>query len=187
MKSLFLAAALAVIVSGVAFGQAAADSTAPAPPRWLWTANLPGGTVKVRIQQVTSVGFSRYTVEGGFRVTELVIDTTGNNSIRIYAIEHIVQAAGGNTAPQTAIGILQDKVQEAANHAASVMGGSEVVDDMTSTMVFKKYPEATHAHTIEYRVATPKEVYDIYRSADSAWESGQGGTYTTATGPLVIQ
>ncbi len=184
MKSLFIVVALAVSVSA---GAVAQDSAAPAPPKWLWIANLPGGTVKVRTQQVTSVSFSRYTVEGGFRVTELVIDTTGNNSIRIYAIEHAIQAAGGNTAPQTAIGALQDKVQEAANHAASVVGGADTVSDMASTMVIKKYPEATHAHTIEYRVATPKEVYDIYRSADSAWESGQGGTYTTATGPLVIQ
>lgn len=112
-------------------------------------------------------------------MTELVVDTYGNNSIRIYAVENGVEASSPNGMAKTAVGALQDKVEAAANHAAAAVGGGDTLSDLTSTMVMKKYPEATHAHTVEYRVSKPKEVYDIYRSADSAWESGQGGTYTT--------
>ncbi|HEY8966097.1 MAG TPA: hypothetical protein VIM58_06620 [Candidatus Methylacidiphilales bacterium] len=163
----------------------AQDTATPTQAKWLWAGNFPGGTVKVRLQQILSVSTSRYTVEGGFRVTELVIDTTGNNSIRIYAVESPLDAAGPSGMVKTGIGALQDKVQAAADHAAAVTGGGSALSDLTSTTVMKKYPEATHAHTIEYRLPTVKEVADVYRSIDSAWETGQGGTYNSSAGTSI--
>ena len=183
---LLLVAALAMILPQSASAQNATVGATPPAPSWLWTGNFQQGTVKVHMQRITSVSFSRYTVEGGFRVTELVIDTYGNNSIRIYAVENAVEAAGTGVG-QTAIGALQDKVQTAANHAASVVGGGDALSDLNSTMVMKKYPEATHAHTVEYRLPKPKDVYDAYQSVDGAWESGHGSTYSTDGAPLVIQ
>ena len=41
-------------------------------------------------------------------------------------------------------------------------------------MVVKKFPETTHARTIEYRVMSAEELTGLYSSVRTAWETGRG-------------
>ena len=45
-------------------------------------------------------------------------------------------------------------------------------------MVVKKYPDTTHAKSIEYRVLSEAELTSLYGSARTAWESGRGRQFT---------
>jgi hypothetical protein len=41
-------------------------------------------------------------------------------------------------------------------------------------MVVKKFPETTHARTIEYRVLSEPELAALHKSVLTAWEKGRG-------------
>ena len=54
-------------------------------------------------------------------------------------------------------------VQQMADRA------SAVAEAMTSDTVMKKYPLATHARTIEYRVQTRSELLDLFDQLQKHW------------------
>ena len=41
-------------------------------------------------------------------------------------------------------------------------------------MVVKKFPDTTHARTIEYRLLSESELGALYGSVRTAWETGRG-------------
>jgi hypothetical protein len=45
-------------------------------------------------------------------------------------------------------------------------------------MVIKKFPETTHAHTIEYRIQSEQELTGLYASVRASWESGRGRKFS---------
>ncbi|TVP81789.1 MAG: hypothetical protein EA353_01175 [Puniceicoccaceae bacterium] len=111
-----------------------------------------------------------------FRVTELNVVNQGSALLRIYhsrpllpgelqqAMADGAQATG---APGGASSIIQrplpPQVQALADRAAGV---SEAI---TSTEVMKEYPVATHAHTIEFRIGSLKELLNLHDELQKHW------------------
>lgn len=158
---------------GASFSQAqsAADMQPAAEMRQAqgiyWSACFGGSAEKnpfvmVKINTITSISRQRYLLNGSLNVWELVIDTTGNNAIRIYCIE----TPGG-------------KAGMTADLASRVPGMSYVKEagGLNGTeCVTKTYPESTHAHSVEFRVQTPEALNKIQKSLMKALSTGRGDT-----------
>lgn len=135
-----------------------------------WQATLPGGTYVVSLDRITSVSRHSYLLDGALVVDEVTVDTLGQALARFYFIMP-VGTATSSTAAATIIergkGLLD---------AAGQRAGLQV-----DNMVIKKYPETTHARTIEYRLETAAQLTALFSSAKDAWQSGRGGQFKIQT------
>lgn len=116
--------------------------------------------VTIRLNTLTSVSKQRYLLNGTMNVWELVIDTTGNNTIRIYCID------AGEKAKSVAGSSLRKNVGAAISRNTGLLDGSECVT--------KAYPESTHAHSVEFRVKSLDTINKIQESLFKAMQSGYG-------------
>lgn len=168
--------AFAVIFTGL-------PATAQDPPRErtapedtsrqnrFWQATLPGGHYMVEIGRITSVSRHKYVLDGAVIVDEVVVDSMGQSLARFYYIEPITAATGGGAAGAAA-GRLVDRGTELLDKAART-AGTEIHE-----MVVKKFPETTHARTIEYRLMSAEQLTALHRSVRTAWESRRGRSFT---------
>ncbi|MGB0743504.1 MAG: hypothetical protein ACPGSB_03160 [Opitutales bacterium] len=122
---------------------------------------------------VLSISKQEY-VTTGYRVWEVNIVTNGPALLRIYhsralkagelqsALGEATQASGvpGSSIIQTP---LPPQVEAMAGR------GSTALDSITSDTVFKDYPLATHAHTIEFRVANLSELLELHDELRKHW------------------
>jgi hypothetical protein len=110
----------------------------------------------------------QYVLDGTLIVDEVTVDSLGQALARFYFIMPITDAVNANAATQLASRgkELIDKVAQRA--------GTGVQD-----MVMKKYPETTHARTIEYRLLSEQELGALYSSVRSSWETGRGRKFAT--------
>ena len=134
-----------------------------------WIGNFGEGQVIIALEQITSVSKQKYVLDGGYVIREIVIDTTGNNTIRIYYISPVSEEAN-----ISAIRIASDRMQDLLKQGNDRVG-SEAIDPTTA--VTKNYPTTTHAHTIEFRVANVALLDSVYNSIVSAWLNGRGMKY----------
>lgn len=118
--------------------------------------------VLVRLNTLTSVSKQRYLLNGTMNVWELVIDTTGNNTIRIYCID------AGDKAKSVTESSFRKNVGAAISRNVGVLDGSECVT--------KTYPESTHAHSVELRVKSLDTINKIQESLMKAMQTGRGET-----------
>lgn len=139
----------------------------PGPNRF-WQATLPGGHYMVALDRISSVSRHQYVLDGTLIVDEVTVDSLGQALARFYFITPITDAVNANAATQLASRgkELIDKVAQRA--------GTGVQD-----MVMKKYPETTHARTIEYRLLSEQELGALYSSVRSSWETGRGRKFAT--------
>ena len=149
----------------------------------IWKCTLPGGVYEVAIGAITAVSESQYVVDGGIHITELTIDTTGNTQCRIYCMQTLAQAQAQGVsqaqggAAQAAVDSATQRAQDAVDRVSSAMGGGSALSDTINTTVVKNYPTSTHAHTVEYRVATPSQLDDIFKSVEAAWVNNVNSAY----------
>lgn len=134
-----------------------------------WIGNFGEGQVIIALDQITSVSKQKYVLDGGFVIREIVVDTTGNNTIRIYFISPVSEES--NIA---AIRIASDRMQDLLKQGNDRVG-SAAIDP--NTAVTKNYPATTHSHTIEFRVANVALLDNVYNSIVSAWLNGRGIKY----------
>lgn len=163
MRSLPLFATAAVLF--LAPLAAPAQSTSVSTPGTVpaWRAKLPGGAYAVPVSAMVSVSMHEYVVNAVARVTEVNVDTTGNALVRFYYLEPIT--------PQTPLGVGQsvvDKVKDVAKEVTERAGDEAIWQKVT-----KSYPTTTHAHTIEFRVASKDDLQKIFNSADLAMRQGK--------------
>ena len=132
-----------------------------------WQATLPGGHYMVALDRISSVSRHKYVLDGALIVDEVTIDALGQALARFYYISPITDAAGG-----TGTGAAASRVAER---------GAELLDKAAHTagtgiheMVVKKFPETTHARTIEYRLLSAEELTSLHNSIRTSWESGRG-------------
>jgi hypothetical protein len=123
---------------------------------------------------VQSISTQDY-ITTNFRVIELNIVTQGTALLRIYysrplrpgelqqAMTKGIGAAGIPGGSSIIQRPLPPQVQAMADRASSV---SEVV---TGTEVMKEYPMATHAHTIEFRIGSRKELLELHQELKKHW------------------
>lgn len=140
----------------------------PGPNRF-WQATLTGGHYMIALDKITSVSRHKYVLDGALIVDEVTVDSTGQALARFYFISPITDAAGSGLASQVAA---QGKqlIDKAAQR-----GGTDV-----QNMVVKKYPDTTHAKSIEYRLLTEAELTSLYDSVRTSWETGRGRKFSTA-------
>ncbi len=125
------------------------------------------GEYIVALDRISSISRHQYVLDGALIVDEVTIDSLGQSLARFYHITPISEAMPGNTVSEiTKRGMeLMEKAADRAN--------INVQD-----MVVKKYPETTHARTIEYRVLSEPELSTIFKSVKDAWESGRGRVFS---------
>lgn len=138
----------------------------PGPNRF-WQANVAGGNFMVALDRIVSVSRHKYLLDGAVIVDEVTVDTVGQALARFYFITPVTDAAPGNT-----ITGLATRGKELVDKAAQRVGTD------AQNMVVKKYPDTTHAKSIEYRVLSEAELSSLYSSVKNAWESGRGRVFT---------
>jgi hypothetical protein len=139
-------------------------------PNRFWQANLPGGHYMVALDRISSVSRHRYVLDGALIVDEVTIDALGQSLARFYYIEPITSSAGG--AAGEAARRLVDRGSELADRAAGRAGTA------VHEMVVKKFPETTHARTVEYRLLSEEELSALHKSVRNAWENNRGRRFS---------
>ncbi len=114
-------------------------------------------TLVVKLSEITSVSTHIFYLDKNTPIHELVIDTTGNSSIRLYARYD----STGRTA--TNAQALLDRIQARAVQRAGA-----------PTTAAKSYPETTHAHTIEYALQNSDQIEYLLQVITRAWVNNRG-------------
>ncbi|NQY32473.1 MAG: hypothetical protein HRT56_04815 [Coraliomargarita sp.] len=121
---------------------------------------------------VRSMSTQQY-ISNGFIVLELNIVTDGSGLLRVYhsrplsaeelsqAVNNAAGAVGAPTAPQSYA--LPLGVTDVTSKA------EDVYDALTDGTVIKDYPNATHAHTIEYRIRSRQELLELFEELEKHW------------------
>ena len=176
MISLFSRTVVVLAVLAGLFGAAArAQNPAPAAspaqptstsrPDALWRCELPGGVYLVALRSIVSVSSHEFVVDGLARVTEVTVATASTVEARFYYLEP-VPSSSPTTVP---LEQLQQRVQDlAASHAPA---------DQVWQKVVKTYPTTTHAHTVEYRLASKADLQSLRQSIEQAWTTGKGTNF----------
>lgn len=109
----------------------------------------------VRLESITSVSKHTYNVSGQV-IREVTIDTTGNNSVRIYCMNSNQQLNRYAERAKNARQILDSKTGSAADYPT------------------KKFPEGTYSHNIEFQVDSLNDLEKVYNSVMKAVISNKG-------------
>lgn len=132
-----------------------------------WVCSIGDGIVSIRLDTITSVSKHTYNVVSVNKnstqvenqtVKEVTIDTTGNNSIRIYC---------------------SDVNKEQKRYKDRLKNTQELIEKRTGTdskLPSKKFPEGTYSHNIEYQVQNPAALDNIYNSVMNAIIKNKGCT-----------
>jgi hypothetical protein len=134
--------------------------------RGFWEASLTGGNYVVALSRITSVSRHRYVLDGAIIVDEVTIDTEGQSLARFYFLSPATTAG-----PVSSTAALAERALEVANNVAKEKGST------LQDMVVKKYPDTTHARTVEYRLSSEAQLSALYQSAKTAWQTGDGRIY----------
>lgn len=138
----------------------------PGPNRF-WQATLGGGHYMVALDRIVSVSRHKYVLDGALIVDEVTVDTVGQALARFYFITPITDSAPGNT-----VSGIASRGRELIDKAATRAGTD------AQNMVVKKYPDTTHAKSLEYRLLAEKDLDSLYASLRNAWESGRGRQFS---------
>jgi hypothetical protein len=131
-----------------------------------WQASVGGGQYMVALERISAISRHKYVLDGAVIVDEVTVDALGQALVRFYFISPITDATS-NSAGSAAARIVdrgRDIVESAAKRAGTGV----------HNMVVKKFPETTHARSIEYRVLSEAELGAVYGSVKTAWETGRG-------------
>lgn len=138
--------------------------------RPMWRAELPGGSYDVALASISSVSTHEYVVSRAVRVFELTIGTNSSVEARFYFVEPLkVKTPDG--VGQGVVDNIQDKLQQGVQRATG-----ETNEPLLNGVV-KDYPTTTHAHTVEYRIASRDDVTKMFKSIELAWRTNQDTTY----------
>lgn len=136
-----------------------------------WEANVGGGQFMVALSHITSISRHRYILDGSLLVDEVTIDTNGQALARFYYITPVTDEMRGSGIGASA-GRLVDRGKQLVER------GGEVTGTRIHEMVQKKFPQTTHAKSIEYRVMTEQALGQLYSSARTAWRTGRGRVFS---------
>jgi hypothetical protein len=128
-----------------------------------WECITPTGRFAVRLDHIASVSQHQYLIDGGARVYEVTVDTTGPMTARFYFIEPITDGSPLSLGKATI-----DRLREVAGEAGSRVG----ID--TERDVTKHYPDTTHAKTAEYRLQVKENLDRIYEHVHRVWAQERG-------------
>ncbi len=167
-RSSILACLTAVVVvttgSLLFTGPAMSQNTGAATgARKTWKVTHPGGEYSVDVDAMTSVSLHSFRIEGDYRVWEVAVSDTSSQQVRFYWVS---PTSANENAPEASTSSTKDDVK------AKTTGGK---DEDEWKKVMKQYPQATHAHTVEYRVDKLSILSDIYNSAKTSFDGRTAG------------
>jgi hypothetical protein len=139
-------------------------------PNRFWQASVGGGHYMVALDRISAISRHQYLLDGGIIVDEVTVDALGQALARFYFLSPVTDATGSSLG--SAAARIVDRGRELVDKAAATAGTN------VQNMVVKKFPETTHAHTIEYRVMSAQELGGLYNSVRTAWETGHGRKFT---------
>lgn len=129
----------------------------------LWECKLPTGVFAVDLRTISSISTHEYLVDGGMKVTEVTVSPLGSTIARFYFAEPVTVSAPGGIG-QSVLDQMQQKIKEGTDRLTGASGNEALL-----YQVIKKYPEATHAHTVEFRLKSREQATKVYESAYDAW------------------
>jgi hypothetical protein len=139
-------------------------------PDAFWTANVPGGQYMVALSRITSVSRHKYLLDAAVLVDEVTVDTDGQALARFYTITPV-------PTPKTPVSFAKEAADRSKEIAEKLIDRSGV---KLQDMVMKKYPETSHAKSLEYRIMSDAELTSLYNSVENAWFYGKGRKFTIA-------
>jgi hypothetical protein len=141
-------------------------------PYKVWEASVPGGTYTVRLGSMSTVTISEYISNSTTRVYEVNIAASGSALARFYYLEPVTDKSPLNVGQ-----VVIDRVQQISEEGGKRTGLSDVYKK-----VVKDYPNTTHQHTIEFRLASLKELQALHSSARKAFLTGKGTSFSIEQG-----
>lgn len=123
-----------------------------------------GGKFIVPYARIVSISQVEYIVDGGGKVHELTIDTSGQATARFYFLDTVLANSNLNAGQ-----IINNRLNSVRDKADEKTG----VDTRT---VVKHYPDTTHAKTIEFNVSARSHLDVILNHVTHEWieEGGRG-------------
>lgn len=115
------------------------------------------GEACINVMSITSITKHSYKLNGGIKVSEVTIDTIGNNTLRFYYVDTSLPSP----APTGA-----SKGVDMENVRSKVLNGKDA--DLPSV----KFPEGTYAHSVEYQLPSEAAVNRLYTTAVTVWDAG---------------
>jgi hypothetical protein len=143
------------------------DTSESVGPTRFWQVSVAGGDYMVALDRISSISKHTYVIDGGLRVTEVVIDTNGNSLVRFYYIIPVSEDSGSTVGAG-----LTSRAQELLNKAGERTGVNG------NTVVAKQYPTTTHAKTVEFRISDEGNLNKLYGNIRKAWIKGRGNKFT---------
>ncbi len=130
--------------------------------------NYKGGRFVMPYSRIVSVSRHEFIVDGGGKVYELTIDTTGSVIARFYYLETTLA-----NVPLSSAKILNNRLEDLTKRAEQRTG-------QDARSVVKHYPDTTHARTVEFNVANQSHLDRIYDHIIREWieENGRGAPRT---------
>ena len=131
--------------------------------RPFWECTTPAGTFVVPLDRISNVSTHQFIVQGAGRVWEVVIADDSSSIARFYYMEPASKMETPVTGDDTA-----RYTEEALKEAAQ-----ETKTDRVWEKVVKTYPDATHAHTVEYRLESRKALTKLFEHLRESWMAGR--------------
>ena len=153
------------------FGQQESEDdggTSDKPLRAYWEANIKEGNYTVHLNNVVSISYQTYSLDGVAIVDEVIIDTRGQSLVRFYYLEPIVEP----NKSKKPVDHLTKPISELADHA------KKRTNEDIKGMVMKDYPMTTHAKTVEYRLKSKKSLQSLHGSIVRTWLYGKHSYFT---------
>ena len=135
--------------------------------RRFWQASIPGGHYMVALSSITAISMHQYVLDTQLLVTEMVIDTNGRSLARFYYVTSVAEDSGSASAARVV-----QKGRELLDRAGQ-RAGTNALD-----LAQKNYPTTSHAGMVEFRLLDLRDLNALYKSVQSAWETGKGRKIT---------
>ena len=116
--------------------------------------------VTIAVPSITSVAQHSYLLNGVTPISQVTIDTTGNNTIRFYCVHP--DELGKDPAALAKV-LSPDTIHPKRNGITP--GGK------SSGLPSVKFPEGTYSHSIEFQLEAPEQLTKLYKAATSVWNS----------------
>ena len=168
LLAFFFVSSLALTCTGQTVTPGASPTQTPgftSRPDALWRCELPGGVYLVALRSIVSISRHEYVVDAAARVTEVTVATTSTVEARFYYLEPLTT---GTPAAATLEQLQQHVLDSSASHAPA---------DAVWQKVIKSYPTTTHAHTVEYRLASKADLQSLYQSVEQSWTTGRNANF----------
>lgn len=159
MRHLFPLLVFPLIFAHQAFS--AEDDQQPDPKIQLWQAELNDTSkITIAVSQIVSIAMHPYLLNGENLVTEVTIDTTGNNTVRFYYV-HPDDEKTDYTDPESVVKSARKRLSQRPSQPKA---------QENAAIASLKFPEGAYAHTIEYQVSSIETLDAIFKSITTVWE-----------------